>query len=127
MCKFFEEELSVNVQACQQQSHRVDCGFYTVVNAFHLVSGVNISAKRICEDQSRRKSSTLSRKTIRFDALCSYIFPWVWYHKNKGLNMVQCDSCQNWYHQKCENMPDNVLNAKSSALLHCLDLKNNID
>ena len=88
-----KEEHSVNVQACQQQSNRVDCGVYTVVNAFRLVSGVNISAKRIFEDQSRRKSSTLSRKTIRFDVLCNYKFSWVWYHKNKDLNMAQCDSC----------------------------------
>ena len=51
--KFFEEELSVNVQACQQQSNRVRCGVYTVTNAFHLLSGVNISAKRIYEDQMR--------------------------------------------------------------------------
>ena len=51
--KFYKEELSVNIRACQQQSNRVDCGVYTVVNAFHLLSGVNISAKRICEDQMR--------------------------------------------------------------------------
>ena len=28
--KFLEEELSVNVRACQQQSNRIDCGAYTV-------------------------------------------------------------------------------------------------
>ena len=43
----------MNVQACQQQSNRVDCGVYTVANAFHLLSEVNISAKRIYEDQMR--------------------------------------------------------------------------
>ena len=53
MCKFFEEKLSVNVRACQQQSNGVDCGVYTVANAFHLLLGVNISAKKICEDQIR--------------------------------------------------------------------------
>ena len=53
MYKFYKEELSVNIRACQQQSNRVDCGIYTVVNAFHLLSGVNTSAKRICEDQMR--------------------------------------------------------------------------
>ena len=52
ICKFFEE-LSVDFQACQQQSNDVDCGVYAVANAFNLPSGVNISAKKICEDQMR--------------------------------------------------------------------------
>ena len=43
----------MNVQACQQQSNRVDWGVYTVANAFHLLSGVNISSKRIYKDQMR--------------------------------------------------------------------------
>ena len=43
----------MNVQACQQQSNRVDWGVYTVANAFHLLSGVNISSKRNYEDQMR--------------------------------------------------------------------------
>ena len=47
MCKCFEEELSVNVRACQQQSNDVDCGVYTVANVFNLLSGINISVKRI--------------------------------------------------------------------------------
>ena len=53
MCKFFEEKLSANVRACQQLLNNVDCGVYTVTNAFHLLSGVNISAKKICGDQIR--------------------------------------------------------------------------
>ena len=37
-------------------------------------------------------------------------FSWIWhYSKNKDLNMAQCDSCQNWYHRKYENIPDNVI------------------
>ena len=53
MYKFFEEELSVNVRACQQQSNRVDCGVSTLENAFYLLPEVNISRKRICEYQMR--------------------------------------------------------------------------
>ena len=33
--------------------HHVNCGVYTVATAFHLQSGVNISAKGICEDEMR--------------------------------------------------------------------------
>ena len=50
ICKFFEE-LSVNIRACQQQSNGVECRVSAVPNAFHLLSEVNISAKKICKDQ----------------------------------------------------------------------------
>ena len=37
-------------------------------------------------------------------------FSWIWhYSKNKDLNLAQCDSCQNWYHRKYENVLDNVI------------------
>ena len=49
MCEY----TSVNIRACQQQSNSLGCGVYTVKNAFHLLSGVNMSAKRIYEDQMR--------------------------------------------------------------------------
>ena len=53
MCKFFDEKFSVNVRASQQQLNGVDCGVYTLANAFHLILGVNIGAKKSCEDQIR--------------------------------------------------------------------------
>ena len=53
-CKF------ATIRACQQKSNRVDCGVYTVANIFHLLSwvNVNISVKRIYEDQIRPHLST---------------------------------------------------------------------
>ena len=41
--------------------------------------------------------------------------------------MRQCDLCQKWYHRKCENIPDNVFDVKSSTLWHCFNCENNID
>ena len=52
-CKFFEEILTVNVRASQQQLNGVDCGVYTVANACRLLLGVNITVKKICQDQGR--------------------------------------------------------------------------
>ena len=53
-CKF------ATIRACQQKSNRVDCRVYTVANIFHLLSwvNVNISVKRIYEDQIRPHLST---------------------------------------------------------------------
>ena len=51
--KFFEEELSVEFGACQQQSNDVDCRFYSVANVFHSPSAIHISTKITCEDQVR--------------------------------------------------------------------------
>ena len=55
LCKndCFEEELSVNVRACQQQLNVAYCRVYAVTNVFHLLSWVNKEAKRICEDEIR--------------------------------------------------------------------------
>ena len=51
--KFFEEELSVEFGACQQQSNDVDYRFYSVANVFHSPSAIHISTKITCEDQER--------------------------------------------------------------------------
>ena len=149
MCKFFEEKLSANVRACQQLLNNVDCGVYTVANAFQLLSGVNLSAKKIWRDQIRphvlkcHKSGDFnefsSNKQDEKAAHCQekrlnlMYFAIADFHEygittiiTINLNMVQCDSCQNWYHRKSENILD-VFNAKPSNLWHCLNCKNNID
>ena len=51
--KFFEEEISVEFGACQQQSNDVGCRFYSVANVFHSPSEIHISTKITCEDQVR--------------------------------------------------------------------------
>ena len=43
----------MDVRACQQQLNVAYCGVYAVANVFHLLSGVNIKAKKICEDEIR--------------------------------------------------------------------------
>ena len=43
----------MNVPACQQQLNVAYCRVYAVTNVSHLLSWVNIKAKRICEDEIR--------------------------------------------------------------------------
>ena len=47
--------------------------------------------------------NVLGTNICRLDYKCR--FSWIsYYSKNKDLNMAQCDSCQNWYHRKYENV-----------------------
>ena len=29
--------------------------------------------------------------------------------------MVECNSCKEWFHQKCENIPDSVFNIRKKT------------
>ena len=98
MCKFFEEELSLNFRACQQQWNGVDCRIFIVANAFHLLSGLNLSVKRISEDQIRphlltclkpenfkeilssegREKVVHCQEKKRLNVICNCRFPWEW-------------------------------------------------
>ena len=59
-----------NVRAYQQQFNSVDCGVDTVANVFHLLSWVNISMRKIYEDQIRPHLLTCI-KSGRFNELPS--------------------------------------------------------
>ena len=45
--KCFEEELSANVWACQQQSNGVDCGVLKIATVFHLLLVVNVRKENL--------------------------------------------------------------------------------
>ena len=47
MYKCFEEELNVNVWACQEQSNGVNCGVLTIADVFHLQLVVNMHKENL--------------------------------------------------------------------------------
>ena len=54
-------------------------------------------------------------KAINFDIFGSCKLLLVWYHnKNKDSNIPQRDAYQNWCHRKCEHLPNNMINPKTS-------------
>ena len=118
------DNITVNVRMCQQQSNGVDCGLYAVYNAYSLLKGEDISSQKI--DERKLRSHFLQcvgngrfsqppitvycdEKIINVETFCVCKMAWAWYHnKNKGLNMAQCERCNKWFHRKCENIPNNV-------------------
>ena len=137
-------ELKINVRSCQQQTNGLDCGIYSVINAYYLLSGIDISNLRIDETNIRElflncmnrekfehfpesgkdaKTIFSPEKVIIVETFCLCKMPWVWYHsKNPELVMAECDSCRTWYHKKCENIPIDVFQTQSEWC--CFNCKN---
>ena len=59
---------------------------------------------------------------IIMEILCRCRMPCVWYHtKNPALSMADCDTCHQWYHRKCENIPSKVFDKNKFVEWHCSD------
>ena len=148
ICNIFKcngKELTVNVKACKQQTNGDDCGVFAVANLFHILTGADIGRTKIREDKMRdhllqciksghfkefEKSDSsdivfCKIKKIKIQIFCYCRFPWAWYHsKNKDLDMACCDSCKEWYHRKCENIPDIVFDEESDIQWDCFSCLN---
>ena len=139
ICNIFKcsgKELTVDVKACQQQTNGVDCGVFAVGKLFHILAGADIGRKKFQEYKMRDHllqyiKSEISDivfckiKKIKIQIFCYCRFPWAWYHsKNKDLDMACCDSCKEWYHRKCENIPDIVFDEESDIQWDCFSCLN---
>ena len=138
-------ELEIHIPSCQQQKNGVDCGIFAVANAYYILSGIDVSSIRIVENKMRapflqcleqghfepfpEKQTDVDtffspESVISVEILCRCRMPWVWYHiKNPALNMADCDTCHQWYHRKCENIPSEVSDKNKSVEWHCSDCK----
>ena len=150
ICNIYKSEnslLQINIRPCQQQTNGVDCGIYTVANAFYILSGTDVSNIKIGENSMRahfllqclelgrfeafseKQTNTVTlfppEKISTVEVFCICKMPWVWYHsRNPDLNMAECDTCHIWYHRKCENIPCDVFNKfKGSVEWHYSDCK----
>ena len=130
------KELTVDVKACQQQTNGADCGVFAVGKLFHILAGADIGRKKFQEYKMRDHllqyiKSEISDivfckiKKIKIQIFCYCRFPWAWYHsKNKDLDMACSDSCKEWYHRKCENIPDIVFDEESDIHWDCFSCLN---
>ena len=139
------KELTVNMKACQQQTNGADCGVFAVGKLFHILTSADMGKTKIRVDKMRDhllqciksghfKESEKSDssdivfckiKKIKIQIFCYCRFPWAWYHsKNKDLDMACCDSCKEWYHRKCENIPDIVFDEESDIQWDCFSCLN---
>ena len=138
-------ESEIHIHSCQQQKNGFDCGIFAVANVCYILTGIDVSSIRIDENKMKghflqcleqdqfepfsEKQTDVNtffspESVINMEVLCRYRMPWVWYHiKNPVLNMADCDTCHQWYHRKCENIPSKVFDENKSVEWHCSDCK----
>ena len=121
-------------------------GIYAVANAFCILSGTDVSNIKIDNNRMRahflqclelgpfesfpeKQTNTVTlfspEKIPTVEVFCICKIPWVWHlSKKPDLNMAECDTCHNWYHRNCENIPPDVFDKfKGSVEWHCSDCK----
>ncbi|XP_065657444.1 uncharacterized protein LOC136082351 [Hydra vulgaris] len=120
--------LTVQILKCQQQINGVDCGVFAIANAFNILNKTDVGTLSL--DRNKIRSHFLEcignrnfapfplsqaeapfnkEKIITLEISCSCRSYWLWYHaKNPALHMVQCDTCSEWFHRKCENISDKI-------------------
>ena len=124
-------EITVNVQAVEQQANSVDCGPYSLAFATSLLSGQDPASISYDEDMlrqhligcfaagimspfpqrqsNRRRCRRAPKRTLVFDVYCLCRMPWdEGDEANPDLRMAQCDKCDRWVHKKCANIPKEV-------------------
>lgn len=134
------ESITVNVIPVQQQSNGVDCGIFSIAYASAILNGRNPSI--ITFDRSKFRShlqecyvkSCLTdfpeapsknqvkfnvHKTISFDIFCTCRMPYFEgdVTNNPQKRMVQCEKCLDWFHQDCENIPDEIFDVFDVSIL----------
>ena len=127
--------MTIDIKPVQQQTNGQDCGVFAVAFATSLPNGedptnVTYDVQQLrphllsCLDQGylvpfpkdepvppvRRCPS----KQVTIELFCSCRRPWSNNDKRrKATRMACCDTCGEWYHQSCENIPDIVFKKHS--------------
>ena len=107
----------------QQQSGNTDCGVFAVAFAYHAAIGDAI--ERITFDQGQMRNHLLrcfeEKKLSRFPhkLICSrgkFKFQFIALHcydhcklPESYDNLIGCDSCDQWYHYKCNSIVSSAL------------------
>lgn len=127
------DHLIVETADCQRQRGGSDCGLFALAFATELCHGVDPICRKFTQQDMRIHLSTsyhqgcllpfpsTSRRTpfpptrkvreIEIFCLCRNLA--------NGI-MVQCDSCQKWFHRECVKVPEpSVLSEKKTFKFHC--------
>lgn len=109
--------LEVEIPPVQIQTGSVDCGLFAIAFAYELASGKQV-LKEVCFDQTKMRSHLLS--CFENGELTAFPYkrrrPYANQREHNGVtiktfcqcrlpeeydNMVKCDDCRKWFHQKC--------------------------
>ena len=105
----------------QQQKNNTDCGIYAIVFAYFIVNNTDPYETKLrkhlyfcfqnCKmapfPLSSRKERKNKEKTIFLNLYCNCRMSWSNFDGgNFDMQMVKCDVCLEWFHSKCERIPD---------------------
>lgn len=128
------DHIKIHIKASQQQSNRVDCGVFAISSATNLLYGKDPSKVNIRESLMRghlascllsgvispfpeESEKTVSRccehtKIIWLYCLCR--LPWFEEDNTvQSLRMAQCDRCDEWFHQGCAKIKEEIFMRKN--------------
>ena len=125
-----EHYVDFKVHKIQFQKGTSDCGLFSIAYATDLAFGNDPASYMYKQDLLRSHfASCISSnkltpfpsepikyqrpKTVRNTVLCTCSLP-----DNGKEKMVQCNDCQDWFHQSCEHIPETAFKC-SSAVWRC--------
>ena len=128
-------DMTINIKPVQQQTNGLDCGVFAIAFATSLLNGedptnVTYDVQQLrphllsCLDQGHLvpfpKDEPVTPVTrcpseqVTVGLFCSCRRTWSNNDKRrKATRMACCDTCGEWYHQSCENIPDIVFKKHS--------------
>ena len=126
--QFKGKNIKIDVVPVQQQQNGFDCGFYAIASMVSLVNkedltSISFDEKKLwdhlydCYKQGRlipfpsakENVKRNTAKSISFELFCSCRMPWAKQNaRSVELQMAECDSCMEWFHRKCQRIPDQV-------------------
>ena len=132
-----KDELIIQTMPVQQQKNSVDCGPFAIAFATTLAFGGDpsdivydpeglrphllhcLEAGKMEEFPtliSSKRSIRAKKRTNAIELFCSCRTPY-----KENTEMAQCDFCNEWYHKRCEKIPDMVFRNKTKqwSCRHC--------
>lgn len=123
-------ELKMNAVPVQQQTNGTNCGPFAIAYATNLAfqdqdpvsvnydEGALRSHLLKCFDKNKMSpfptlpghiaTKRCKGKSIRVELLCTCRMPWNGHSKDEGKRMAECEGCLDWFHQECEDIPEEV-------------------
>ena len=120
----------------QKQLNGSDCGIFAIAYCYELCSGLDpckakLDCKMVREHLSlclqnhcmswfpvlgERRAASKVKSTQEVDLHCSCHMP-----EGKGEQFAECDGCNKWFHQHCQDIPNEVFNDTQDVHWLCSD------
>ena len=133
--QFKGENIKIDIVPVQQQQNWFDCGVYAMAFKLSFVNkedlaNISFDEKKLgdhsydCYKKERLIPSPSAKKNVRrntaklisTELFCSSRMPRAKQNaRSVELQMTECDNCMEWFHRKCQRIPDQVFQRTCNA------------